>query len=333
MKPLKRSRITDAGIEASSRLNSARSILIASHVKPDGDALGASAAISGAASSRGKKATMLLHEPLSERLEKLVPPVDSRISPGDFVEEAGKVDLLMIVDTCNLSQLGAIAEDLPRFREKTVVIDHHQTVEEIGSVRWIDTTAAAVGVMMLELFEYLNWNLDDHVAESLATAILTDTGWLRFSNTDTRCLEAVSRLVDSGVKMDDLFKRIYQTDRIEKLRLLAGALGGMQLHCNGRLAVMTITREDFKRTGAGADETENIVNEAMRIGEVEVAVIFMETGETIRVSLRSRKDIDVAEIAASLGGGGHTRAAGFQHAGSLPEARDVTIEAISGKLG
>ncbi len=318
--------------EIADRLRAARNLLVVSHARADGDAMGSSMAVAAAARAAGTEAAVVLHEPLPEHLAALADFSAPTVPAAAFADAAATADLVLIVDTCSYRQLGDIADHLDRFKSKTAVIDHHQTADDIGAVRWIDTTAAAVGVMIFELFEPLGWTVGGGTAEPLAAAILTDTGWLRFDNTDGRCLRVVARLVDAGVSPAAMFKRIYQSDRIEKLRLLARALDGMQLHGGGRLAVMTLTAADFAQTGADEDETENIVNEAMRIGEVDTAAIFVENDDGVRVSLRSRERVDVAAVAAAFGGGGHARAAGFRHAGALAEIRAAAVTVLERKL-
>jgi len=191
-----------------------------------------------------------------------------------------------------------------------VVIDHHATAGQIGSVQWIDTAAAATGVMVLELMGRLGWPMDEAIREALAVAILTDTGWLRFANTDGRALRAMARLVDAGIRLDELYRRLYQSDRPERLQLMARMLGSLELHCDGALATMLIRRADLRRTGAKGHETENLINEAMRLASVCVAALLVEEEDGVRISLRSRAPVDVAEIAKAFGGGGHTRASG-----------------------
>ena len=325
-------KITEEATEIAHRLDKARNVVIISHLKPDGDAMGSSVAVARGLMDKGCKATIVIHEPLAERLQRLVPVPCPTVQIEEFPATATEADLILVVDTCSTMQLGEIAEQLADLKDKVVVVDHHQTIDPIGDVQWIDTSAAAAGVMILELIEHMKWNINIDAAEAIATAILTDTGWLRFSSTDQRCLAAISRLIDIGIEMDRLYKRINQTDRVQKLRLLAGVLSGMELFCDGKIAAMSISRDDFDTTGASPDETENIINEALRVGDIEAAVLVVEGDDVIRASLRSRTRINVADVAASFGGGGHARASGFQHPGPLLSARDEAVKALTLEL-
>ncbi len=309
-------------------MESADSLLCVTHVHPDGDALGSMVALVCAARAAGKTAHAMLHEQASERYAFLFPE-DMDIADGaSFAKLAARVELVVILDTCTHVQLGNLAEPLTAVADKTVVIDHHATIEEIGAVRWVDASAAAVGVMVIELIEALGWELSPTTVRALAMAICSDTGWLQFSNTDGRCLRAMAKLVDAGLSPDELYRRIYQTDRPERLALRQRVLESLELHCGGQLAVMTLRKADFEQTGARQDETENLVNEAMQLATVEAAVILVENPDVIRVSLRSRNHVNVAEIASQFGGGGHARAAGLKQNGEIDDLKARLIQAF-----
>jgi len=312
--------MTDPKSEISRRLSAANRLLVVTHARPDGDALGSMSALASAAIAAGKQAATLVPSDVPDRLGFLLltgPPA----KPEKFAELADWADAVAIVDTCAFAQLDNLDEALAAAREKIVVVDHHATTDDIGAVRWVDPSAAAAGVMVSELLEELAWPVGLAEAESLMTAITSDTGWLRFSNTDGRCLRAAARLTDAGVQCDQLYQRLFQTDRPQRTRLLARALSNMDLRAEGNISVMKLHLTDFDQTGALQSETESIVNEPMRIGCVEVSLLLTETPETdhsqpngrvVRVSLRSRGAVDVSAVARRFGGGGHVRAAGLR---------------------
>lgn len=302
------------------RLREAETILIVTHARPDGDALGCASALAQAARTAGKAAHVLLpgaDSSVPQRYEFLFPG-DRPAAAERFGELAASADAVVVLDTCAFGQLDGLEQALGQCREKIVVMDHHATRDDVGAVQWIDRSAAATGVMVAELLEALGWAMDAEVAEALATAVTSDTGWFRFANTDARCLGVFAGLLAAGVRADKLYARLFQTDRPQRLRLMTRMLESLELHCADRLAVMTIRKGDFQAAGANSSETENLVNEALRIGSVESVALLVEDGDVVRVSLRSRDAIDVAELAARFGGGGHARAAGFR----LPEDID-----------
>ncbi len=317
--------------EIESRLRDATRLLILTHARPDGDGLGAMVALARAARAAGKSADLLLLDAPPWRCEFLL----SGESPADadrFDELADAADAIVILDTCAFAQLDGLDERLPRCRDKAMVIDHHATCDDVAGLQWVDTSAAAVGVLVLELLESLDWPIDSRAAEALMVALTTDTGWLVFANTDARCLRAAARLSERGVRTDVLYRRLYQSERPQRMRLRIAVLESLELHCDDRLAVMTVRRSDFERTGARPDETENLVNEALRMATVEEAVILIENDDVVRVSLRSRDDVDVAEIARRFGGGGHARAAGFRAEEDVDAVRKRLIDVCTAEL-
>ena len=302
-------------LEIVRRISAAERLLVVTHARPDGDALGSLAGICGAASSAGKQTAALVPGDVPARYDFLL--AGCRPAPAErFAELAAWADAVVIVDTCALAQLDGLDDQLAAAREKIAVIDHHATADDIGSVRWLDTSAAAAGIMVGELLDALGWPVDIKVAEALLTAITTDTGWFRFANTDGRCLRAAARLLDAGVEGDKLYRRLFQADRPERMKLLSRALASLALPAGGRIATMKLRLGDFAATGASQDETENVVNEPLRMGRIEVSMLLTQTpddgGRCVRVSLRSRGGVDVAAVARRFGGGGHVQAAGLR---------------------
>jgi phosphoesterase RecJ-like protein len=318
--------------ELANRLADAREILALTHVNPDGDGLGSMLALAWCARAVGKTARVLVQDRVPWRYEFLFEN-EHPAGAGMFDELARAADAIVVVDTCAFSQLSGLEDALRAHRGKILVLDHHRTTDGVGGCEWIDPSAAATGVMMKELLESLAWPMNAAACDALATALVSDTGWLRFSNTDARCLRAFADLVQRGVRTDVLYDRIYQSDRPQRLRLMTRALENLELHCGGRLAVMSLSKADFELTGATKEETENLINEALRLKSVEVAVMAVENGGVVRVSLRSRHAVDVSELAKKFGGGGHARAAGLRLSEPLDVVKRRIVEACSAALG
>ncbi len=317
----------------SARLRQSGSILLVAHDRPDGDALGAMMAVALAARAAGKTARVVCGD--VPRHYRFLVDGEDLVAPADAPAAAERCDRLLIVDTCTLGQLTEVRDTIASQWPKLMVMDHHRTSHDIAPIRWLDPTAAAAGVMAAELLADLGWPLTVDVARALMTAVCSDTGWLRFSNTDSRALAVVGRCIDAGVCPDALYRQLYQNDRPERLALLGRALAGMQLHADGRVAVMTLSADDFAAADATSAETENLINEPMRIGSVDVSILLAAHGDVIRGSLRSKPSsaIDVAAVAGQLGGGGHARAAGFRHAGPLDQAAAAILAAVAAAIG
>jgi phosphoesterase RecJ-like protein len=265
----------------------------------------------------------------------LQPLADWRIW-ADFAADAAAFGALVVLDTCSNSQLEPVAEFLTR-APRTLVIDHHATRDAIGTRagdwRLIDESASANALILAEWALHERILLTPAIAAALLVGIATDCGWFRFSNADARTLRAAAELANRGVKLDELHAALYQQEPVAKLRLIGLLLGSLEMHANGRLAVMYVRPADFAKAGADRGMTEDLVNEAGRAAGVECTLLFCEedNGE-IRVNLRSRKQIDVAAIARIHGGGGHARAAGCRLRGAWDEVVPAFVARVAGML-
>jgi phosphoesterase RecJ-like protein len=317
-------RIIDGGSE----------VVVVSHRRPDGDAIGSTVAVLATLKHRGRRAWGLLLDPVPARYRSLCAngPVEVW-SPGFDARRIDRADVVLVLDTSCWEQLDVVQDPLRLQTGRMVVVDHHETHDEIGAVHLIDPTAAAAGLIIYEWFRHLEWPMPPAALHALFAAIATDTGWFRFSNTDARALQAAAELVRAGVEPNRCYEAIYWSDTPARLALMARALGGMTLYENGRLAVMQIDRATIAACGASSFDTEDLINEPMRIGSVIISALLVEdSAGKVRVSLRSKGQINVAELAGTLGGGGHARAAGFRLDGPVPRAYQQMVEFLSGAL-
>ncbi len=297
---------------ATDLLDRARRILITTHIRPDGDALGSLFALAESLRSRGKKIDTLLLSPVPPRYTFLfdTPPkvLDSDTTAENLTSE--NFDLITIVDTNSRSQLPGLdpllAADTP-----ILVIDHHLTSDNLGTVEIADTSAAAAGMLVYQLLETATIPLTPETAEALFVAVATDTGWFRFPSADSRVYHAAAALVEAGADPARIYDRLYQQDSPQRFALLTAMLDSLELSRNDTHATMTLTRADFERTGAQYTDTEDFINECQRIATVETAALLVEQPDgRIKCSLRSSGRIDVSQIARKFGGGGHKAAAG-----------------------
>jgi phosphoesterase RecJ-like protein len=310
--------------------------LLLTHRRPDGDALGSLAAMAGALQRLGAEPTVVLFEALPRRYGFLRDAVAWR--EWDRVRDivTGDADAVLILDTCSLSQLEPAAAFLAT-APRTLVIDHHATRDAIGTrpgdLRCFDETASATSLIVAEWIRAAGLELDGDLATALFTGIATDCGWFRFSNTDARTLRMAADLVQAGVDPASIHRRLYQQDPLAKLRLVAHVLSNVELHADGRLAVMYVRPEDFEATGADESMTEDLVNEATRLAGTEATLLItQEDTNLVRVNFRSKQSLDVAALARRFGGGGHARAAGARLRGPwhevVPRLIRETIEAL-----
>lgn len=245
-------------------------------------------------------------------------------------------DAAVVLDTCSRAQLEPAAEFLDR-APPLLIIDHHATAdgygERPGDLRLVDPTAGAASLLVAEWALAAAVPVSVPLAEALFTGIATDCGWFRFSNTDARMLGVAAELVALGANPNGLYTTIFEQEPLARLRLVSRVLAGLRLESAGRIAVMTLRDSDFEATGADRSMTEDIVNEAGRLGGVEVFLLLTDEADGIvRVNLRSRREVDVAAVAAAFGGGGHVRAAGARLPGPIESAEATVLGAIRGRL-
>lgn len=312
------------------RLGESQKILFVTHARPDGDGIGSGSAFTMAARAAGKEARFLVPDSVPD-IYAFLPP-EEPAGPQDFAKLSKWAQLIVVLDTSVSGQLNGLDFSPSDVKGITVAIDHHSTPGDIASALWVDSSAGAAGVMVAEIIQTLGWPVDAKVAQALATAILSDTGWLRFSNTDARVLQTMAKLVSLGVRPDQIYRKLYQNDRPNRIRLGGRAMSGLELFCDSRLGVMTLLRRDFEELEARPDETENLVNEALRIRSVEVAVLLVQQDGEIRVSLRSRDDVDVAQVARRFGGGGHAKAAGFRSNEDIMQVKNLLVKALTEEI-
>ena len=301
--------------------------LLASHLNPDGDAIGAMVGLSLILEGLGQET--VTHNgsgvpapyrflPGSERVQSQAPEV------LDF-------DGLIVLDSGELKRIGDLAE---RVQELPLLInlDHHVPKEPWGDVAWIEEEAPAVGTMVLELAGLLKARIDPQAALNLYTAIMTDTGRFQHGNTDAETLAAAAELARLGADPALAAREVYQTYTEGRLKLLARALGTLELHQGGLVALMTLRRDDFKETGTSLVDMDNFVDYARGVKGVEVAATLREEEGGYKISLRSTGKADVARLAAAFGGGGHRMAAGAFMEGGLDQVRERLVKGVRDSL-
>lgn len=321
-------------------ISKAESVVISTHMRPDGDACGSMMAMARALRAMGKTVDTVLLSPLAKWYEFLFDEkpllLGNDISVEALIDKHQKsCDLIIIVDTNSNVQLPGFADFVEAVRkDKTVlVIDHHVTGDDLGDIQLVDNTAAAAGELVHELFKYAQWPMDKAIAEALFVAISTDTGWFRFQSADGRLYRDAADLLDTGIVPTNIFSNLYQNFTPERMKLLSLVLSRIELHFDNRVATQYIMREDFDKTGTTGTDTENMIDECQRISTVEVAAMFVELKDgSYRCSLRSKGPVNVRKIAQAHGGGGHTMASGVNLPGPLENAQKLVLDAVSEQL-
>lgn len=298
---------TDMARQFQSELQSAKRVLIGTHLNPDGDALGSAVGLSQYLDQLGIVNSVVCHHEAPKNL-RFLPGVD-RVRKAIAPDQ--EYDLGIICDLEALERLGSLQpafECLPR----TVVIDHHVPVEQPGDLRIVDTSASATAAILSELFGALEANITPEMATCLLTGIVTDTGSFRFRNTNPKALSIAATLLDHGADITRISEEIFQTRPLAGARLLGRMLDKLNLECDGQLCWSLLSQTDFAEAEATDELTEGFVNELLSIETVQIAFLARETKPgKARISVRSRGGYDVSEIARQFGGGGHRNAAGL----------------------
>jgi bifunctional oligoribonuclease and PAP phosphatase NrnA len=316
-------------------INNSKNVLLTSHTRPDGDACGSMAAMCEILTSLGKKANPIFVSPLPVWYEFLFDAKPPVLGNDITVEQLNAgyydhCDLIVIIDTNSYIQLPQFDSWLKKTHKPVLIIDHHVTSDGIGTVELIDTTAAAAGQIVLDLFRYAKWPISPKIAEAFFVSLSTDTGWFRFSNTDSRVYRDAAELIEAGARPSEIYRRMYQNFSMPRMKLLVTMLNSLELHFDGRFAIQQLMWADFERTGATGRDTENLIDECQRISSVEVAALFVEMKDgKFRCSLRSKGEVDVAKIASPHGGGGHKNAAGVTLTGTLDQAKKLIFDAVA----
>jgi phosphoesterase RecJ-like protein len=239
------------------------------------------------------------------------------------------IDVLIVLDISDIKRLGALADTVRKLGVPRIVIDHHVPSDDpAGNVILADTTACATGELVYDLARVLGLEVTPPVARALYTAILTDTGSFRFSNTTPRCLAIAAELLACGVDPEEMYQRVYANAPLGRVRVLAEALGTLEADPEHGLAWLSLGAGATERHDVRSEDLDGIVEHARSIAGTRMALFFRDLGHgKVKVSFRSTGDVDVNRFARRFGGGGHAKAAGAMIPGSLEEVREVVVAA------
>ncbi len=311
-------------------LKSCKRVLVASHVNPDGDAIGSLIAMGLALKALGKDVTMYNQSPIPA-VYQFLPAIGSVVSR---VEDFSGYDTAVVIDCGNLERIGSDHAAVSAIA--TVInIDHHVTNTGFGDLQYIDTDACASAELVYRLIRELEVTISEAMAWSLYTGILTDTGSFRFSNTNRAAFAICEEMLTIGVDPWMVAQYVYGTYSLGRIKLLNLALNTIELAHDGKVSLMTVTRQMLEKTGTRPEDADGMINYARGIEDVRLAVLIQQNGGgpgangngPYHVSLRSDGSVDAASIAAAFGGGGHASAAGFNvEAMSLAELKARILE-------
>ncbi len=296
------------------------------HVSPDGDSVGSALAVASACVQLNVQAEVVSSDPPPEEL-KFLKGWGGIIQPEDSY---GSYDLVLLLDCSSPSRVGRTSDlILTEPRPQVATVDHHRSGQRFGDYLWVEPEAAATAEMLFDWIKNTDIQFNEDIAMALYTGIATDTGFFAYPNTTAETFERAADLVSAGAEPSVVYSKIHEERPASEMKLLGRALNRMQIQDRGRLAWTEIREEDFEICNGTSEGAEGIVNYLRSISGVVVAVVFKETiAGQVKISLRSSEEVDVSELAASLGGGGHARAAGTTLEGSLSSVRRKVLDEI-----
>ena len=320
----------EAVIEA---INTADRFLLTCHIKPDGDALGSLLGLGLALRHKGRDVTLFTEEPVPDTL-RFLPGTEYIVN--DVTDPLPKKTMLVVLDCNEPSRIGMYAQRFIGQASSIVVLDHHLTQGPFLAqdtrrlISYILPDIFATAALVLWILEGLNWPISKDIATNLYTAILSDTGSFRHSNTNKTTFEMARELVAYGADPYFVANRLYQNHPLCRQHLLALVLNTIEVKGHGKIGLIQATPEMFHASGATEQNTEDFVGHVRCIDTVEVAIFIKEAhAGQVSVSLRSKSFFNVAELAREFGGGGHFHAAGFHRAGTASEVRDALLNRLT----
>jgi phosphoesterase RecJ-like protein len=309
--------------------------LVTTHVRPDGDALGSEVGMVGLLRQKGKDVRVVNSSRTPPRYDFLDPD-GTLFEHFESVDPASLADrqAVVILDLSAWSQLGDVGPWVRQFNGPRVVVDHHVSQDDLGATYLKDTTAEATGTLVARAVEALGGTVTPAMATGLLTAIALDTGWFRHPNTRPGTLLTAASLIESGARIEEIYRLLFERNTLGRLRMLGETLASLRTDLGGRVAYATVTRDDFERTGAIPQDTEDLVDYTVSVEGVDVGLLFIEQARGgIKLSIRSRNGLDCAALAGHFGGGGHKAAAGATLPDPLGETVPRVLEAVKLALG
>lgn len=293
-------------------IQSASNVLLTSHIRPDCDALGSCLGMAGILRKLGKSVRIVCGQAVPPNL-KFIDPNNEVLCIGQDItaEQLEDTDLHIILDTSAWKQLGDMGEVIKNSSYKKIIFDHHRGEDDIDAELFKNTSAEAVGRMVVEAAEHLGVELTPEIATPVFAALATDTGWFRFPSASDYTYQVAAKLIQGGANPSAIYGDLYERETAGRVRLRGTVLSRVITELDGRLVHTYIRDEDYAKTGALPTDTEDLINLALEIEGTRFAVIMIEQPNGgFKMSFRSRCETAANEVAAHFDGGGHRAAAG-----------------------
>jgi len=311
--------------EIVSVINSCRNFLITSHIRLDGDAIGSELAMYHTLRNLGKEAVVYNQDETPE-IYKFLPGSEFIVNTLESLE---KFDVVFVLDCSKIDRIGNESHRVSAAVKKMINIDHHISNGGFCDISLIDSEASSTGEILYRLLEKMGVALTENIATNLYTAILTDTGSFRYSNTGRDTFTIAGTLVEKGADPQLIAQRIYEMNPPAKIKLLTKVLETFESDWDEKISSIVVTRKMIEEAGALPEHTEGFVDFARSIEGVEVAVFYNEMSENnFRISLRSKGRINVERVARKFGGGGHANASACMIEGNIDTVKRRIVTCI-----
>ena len=306
-------------------LSTSRRFILTGHVRPDGDCVGAQAALASCLERMGNEVTIINPDPLEPRFEYLAKHFNFCVWEGG---ELPPHDVVVFLDFNEISRCGRLGEAFARANSLKLVIDHHiYKGDPWWDAAFVDVRASATGLLIHRIHEALGLDVELPAAEGIFTSIVSDTGWFKYSNTDAETLRIASELVEIGVEPARMYQAIEQRKSPKHPKLTGEVLSSAHFFAGDRAAIVT---QAWKEEAAGYDG-DDVLDCVRSVEGLEVVLFVRELADQgCKLSARSKEWYDVQKLASRFGGGGHARAAGASLDGNIAEASAALIAAVEG---
>lgn len=304
--------------EAASMLLSMDNILIFAHENPDGDAVGSTCALCKGLVSLGKNAKVWLDG---------VPKNDVKYTDGILFDGSFTPEHIITVDTADNRIMCANTGDFNKETPVELCIDHHYSNTLYAQNTYLDDEAAAAGEAVYDILKEMNVPVTKDIAECIYVAVATDTGCFRYSNTTAKTFRTAADMLCYGIDIGEINRIQFETKSKEYAQLEKEALSSMQMHFDGKCAMITLTHAMYEQSGAVDCDTSALSSLPRQIEGVYAGITMKEKEEGLfRISIRTNAPADASEIASHLGGGGHKMAAGCSFRGTKEDAEKTVLE-------
>jgi phosphoesterase RecJ-like protein len=301
-----------------------KTFCIVGHMRPDGDCVGSQLGLALALQAAGKRVTCWNQDPIPQKYRFL-----DREGCIQAPKPGQKFDCVIATDAASFERLGTVGEHIKK-RKLFINIDHHESNTRYADINWVSPKEPSTGELIYRLLKVARWPITKPIADLLFTAISTDTGSFQYATTRPGTLHASAELVSHGANLARICDEVYQSYPLSRAKLLRHVYSKFRLTHNDRIGYFWLKKRDFVRTGADTADSEGLIDHIRAIEPVVVAVTFEELEpELTRISLRSKTDkVNVNEVCAEFGGGGHPAAAGARIAGTPLSTQRRVIAAV-----